>query len=183
MHAGRLTAKKGVLDLINAFSKVTNINEGAVLDIAGKGEEFDLIKETIKELNIQDKVFLHGRVSESELMDLRNKADVFVLNCRTDRQGTKEGLPIATLEAAATGLPAISTHHAGIPESIIDKRSGLLVNEFDNEGLTSAMIEMLDNEKRLNYGKNARIYMEQKFDVLKCNFVLEKIYQEAINIK
>jgi glycosyltransferase involved in cell wall biosynthesis len=180
LHAGRLTAKKGVPDLIKSFEKIITQNKNAILDIVGEGEEMDLVKKTINDLNISRNVNLHGRVSDEKLIELRRNADVFVLNCRTDRYNTKEGLPISTLEAAATGLPAVSTIHAGIPESITDGETGFLVKECDNEALSDAMTKLLDQDTRLVFGSNARKFMEKKFDLEKCNLVLEQIYEEAI---
>ena len=167
LHAGRLTAKKGVPDLIKSFEKIIIRNKNAILDIVGEGEEMNLVKKTINDLNISRNVNMHGRVSDEKLIKLRRNADVFVLNCRTDEYNTKEGLPISTLEAAVTGLPAVSTIHAGIPESITDGETGFLVKEYDNEALSDAMTKMLDLDTRLVFGMNARKFMEKKLQLKK----------------
>lgn len=180
MHAGRIAAKKGVPDLVRSFAKAFANNEHAELIIVGEGEEMPQVKAAIAEFNLGDRVKLLGRQSDEELLAWRSYADVFVLNCRTDEHGTKEGLPIATLEAAACGLPAISTYHAGIPESIIDGVTGFLVNEFDNEAFAEAMIKMTDYNKRSEMSKASRKFMEDKFDLDKCNEVLFNIYKEAV---
>lgn len=180
LHAGRLTAKKGVPDLVKAFKHAFPEPDTAELWIAGDGEEKDLVVETIKQFKAEGSVKILGKVSNEELMRLRKEADVFVLNCRTDAQGTKEGLPIATLEAASTGLPCISTYHAGVPESVIHEKTGLLVKEYDNEALTKALLKMTNKEFRLSLGKQAREFMVDKFEVGKCNLHLNEIYKETL---
>lgn len=183
LHAGRLIAKKGVPDLISAFRMMINENPGsAELWIAGDGEEKKRVEQRIKELQLQQDVKMLGRLSNEDLLQIRYNADVFVLNCRTDKAGTKEGLPISTLEAAATGLPAISTYHAGIPESIIDEQTGYLVNEFDNKAFAEAMTKLLNKQKRLQMGLQARTFMEERFNLHKCNEALYNIYQESTQL-
>ncbi|MBN2410086.1 glycosyltransferase [candidate division KSB1 bacterium] len=179
LHAGRLTAKKGVPYLVRAFDRAFPEPEVALLDIVGDGEEKELVEETIKIENPKNPVIMHGRVSAQQLLKLRESADVFVLNCRKDSAGTMEGLPISTLEAAATGLPAISTYHAGIPESIKDGKTGYLVPENDQVAFAEAMRKMLNRERCQKMGKEARVFMEEKFDLVKCNQVLRNIYDEA----
>ncbi|MCB0471721.1 MAG: glycosyltransferase, partial [Flavobacteriaceae bacterium] len=181
LHAGRLTAKKGVPALVEAFHAAFGDNTSvAELWIAGDGEEKGKVDTKIMDLNLSDSVKLLGRLSDKELLVVRHQADVFVLNCRTDAAGTKEGLPISTLEAAATGLPAISTYHAGIPESIIDGETGFLVPEYDNKALTLAMQRMMDRALRKEMGRKARAFMEKKFDLAQCNEVLYQLYEKAV---
>ena len=180
LHAGRITGKKGVPDLVRAFASAFPEPGAAVLEIAGDGEEYDEVIETIKKVKPVNHVNMHGRLPDEDLKELREKADVFVLNCRVDAQGTKEGLPISTLEAAATGLPAISTYHAGIPESILDGETGYLVKEFDTEAFAERMRLMTDKDRRLEMGLQARKFMERKFDLQVCNTRLSEIYKEAV---
>jgi len=181
LHAGRLTAKKGVPDLVKAFRRAFPEKGAAELWIVGDGEERGLVQQAIDEVGAGGLIQYLGKKSNEELLEIRNRADVFVLNCRTDAAGTKEGLPIATLEAAATGLPAISTYHAGIPESIVDGETGFLVPEFDNEAFAEAMRKMMVKATRLDMGKKAREFMEQKFSLEHCNTALYQVYEQAVN--
>lgn len=181
LHAARLTSKKGVPDLVRSFAKAFPIAGTAVLDIAGDGEEKELIINTIKKVNPSNPVNLLGRLNYPELILALHKADVFVANSRTDLAGTTEGLPIAILEASSTGLPIISTVHAGIPESVEDKVTGRLIKEFDNEALKNAMVEMLEKPLRLKLGAQARKYMEEKFNLHVCNKILKDIYFKCLN--
>jgi colanic acid/amylovoran biosynthesis glycosyltransferase len=180
LHAGRFTSKKGVPDLIRSFANAFPTPNTAILDIAGDGEEKALVLKTLEECKPINPVNLLGLLPYEELLKTMQKADVFVANSRIDAAGTKEGLPIAILEAAATGLPVISTYHAGIPETIIDKSTGRLINEYSNNELASALMELNDRKTQLFYGKNARQLMEEKYDLHKCNRNLSEIYKLSI---
>ncbi|MBP7275573.1 MAG: glycosyltransferase [Kiritimatiellae bacterium] len=180
LHAGRLAEKKGVPDLVRAFSKAFPESGTAMLDIVGEGEERAQVEAAIQECQPSNPVTLRGKLSIADLAEARAAADVFVLNCRTDSHGTQEGLPISTLEAACTGLPAISTFHAGIPESIRDGETGVLVVERDHEALVIALRQMLDRNRRLAMGRSARDFMERVFGVRACNAILGQLYREAV---
>jgi colanic acid/amylovoran biosynthesis glycosyltransferase len=179
LHAGRLTAKKGVPDLVRSFEKAFPEKGEAELWLVGEGEEKEEVQKMIR-ANRLSHVKLLGRLSEEELQAARSKADVFVLNCRTDEAGTKEGLPISILEACCTGMPVISTRHAGIPEAIQQDRTGLLVNECDNLALSEALKKMSDASLRHAMGESARVFMEEKFSLTKCNEKLNELYSTAL---
>jgi len=180
LHAGRLTAKKGVPDLIKAFAEAF-VNSGeAELWIVGDGEEKSQVEKMIRISQPACSVKLLGRLSEEELLRVRKESDVFVINCRTDEAGTKEGLPISILEASSTGMPVISTFHAGIPEAVQHDVTGLLVAEYDHLSLVQAMRKMLDADYRLQMGKRASEYMKIKFALQECNKKLRSLYNSAL---
>jgi glycosyltransferase involved in cell wall biosynthesis len=182
LHAGRLSATKGVPDLIRSFSAAFGENDPVELIIVGNGEEIDDVHRAISESLIKAKIKFLGKVSNQELMNWRKECDVFVLNCRTPKSGDKEGLPIALLEASSTALPIISTRHAGIEEGVLHEQTGLLVDEYDNKALSQAMQRMMNQQTRLLYGKQAREWMEAQFDVVKCNELLDDIYTQSLKI-
>ena len=180
LHAGRLTAKKGVPDLVSAFAQAFREEGNAELWIAGDGEELEKVHEAIRLSKPVCKVKLLGRLSDDDLQEVRSLADVFVINCRVDSAGTQEGLPISILEACATGMPVITTRHAGIPEAVKQNETGILVDELDNEALAAAMKKMQESDFRLTLGRQAREYMTEKFALLTCNEKLRLLYDMAL---
>ena len=58
-----------------------------------------------------------------------------------------EGLPKVLLEAAASGLPIITTDHPGCRDAIINEETGLLVPVKDRESLAMAIISLLENQE------------------------------------
>ena len=84
-------------------------------------------------------------------------ASMFVQHSVTDIDGNTEGLPVAILEAMASGLPVVATRHSGIPEAVIDGKTGILVDEHDVTGMTQAIISLLANPARADaMGKAGR---------------------------
>lgn len=71
--------------------------------------------------------------------------------------GDREGTPVAVLEAMMSGLPVISTRHAGIGEVIEHGRTGLLVDERDVDGMAEAMVKVgASREYAASLGEAAR---------------------------
>jgi glycosyltransferase involved in cell wall biosynthesis len=99
---------------------------------------------------------------------------------RTARDGDTEGLPTTVMEAAALGLPVVSTRHSGIPEAVVDGETGLLSAEGDRVGLAANLSRLLtDSELRDRLGRQARVLMAAKFDLIKQTARLEDIYDEV----
>lgn len=76
-----------------------------------------------------------------------------------------EGLPKVLLEAAASGIPIITTDHPGCRDAIQDRETGLLVNVRDHEALAAGIIELLTNLSLSKYmGEQARLSAEMSFN-------------------
>jgi glycosyltransferase involved in cell wall biosynthesis len=79
--------------------------------------------------------------------------------------GDSEGTPVAILEAAASGLPVVSTRHAGIPEAVLDEVSGLLVEEGNVSAMADAMCRLLDTPGlAVRMGEAGRKHMQINFE-------------------
>lgn len=96
-HAGRFDYQKNHIFLINVFKEVLKYNKNAVLLLIGVGMLEQKIKQEIKNLNMEDKVKFLG-ISKN-INELYQAMDVFLL------PSLYEGLPIAGVEAQASGLP------------------------------------------------------------------------------
>ena len=59
--------------------------------------------------------------------------------------GDEEGCPVSVIEAQLCGLPVISTLHGGIPDVVLDRQTGILVEEGDTLAMAVAMAELIDN--------------------------------------
>jgi colanic acid/amylovoran biosynthesis glycosyltransferase len=80
-----------------------------------------------------------------------------------------EGIPVALMEALASGRPVVSTNISGIPELVEHDVSGLLVAEKDPVALARAMRELLENPTRARgMGLNGREKVRREFDIVQC---------------
>ncbi|MEY8732736.1 glycosyltransferase [Peribacillus frigoritolerans] len=129
LSVGRLVDKKGFVTLIKAFKRIYTKYPNARLHIIGAGEDEKKIKFTIAEYNLKDVVILRGAMDSKRVSDELKEAHIFCLASQTAKNGDIEGIPNALKEAMASGLPVVSTRHAGIPELIEHQRTGYLAPE------------------------------------------------------
>lgn len=179
IHAGRLTPKKGVLDLICVFNAVrTNLPHLKLqLDIIGDGEDMNAALDLRRELGLSDCVHFYGAMNHQELIAHVKSADIFVLNSRISPSGDSEGFPNSILEAMAAGTTVVSTRHAGIPEVVFHEETGLLVDELDNEGLKAALIRLIQSEElREELSQQALRQVKQKFSLVQMNKNLQQLF-------
>lgn len=156
VYTGRLTAFKNAKLLVQAFALyVQNVTKEAMLYIAGTGEEFDVIMQMSKELNIEANVRLMGFVPHNEVYGLLEQADVFL----TASGG--EGWSVSVLEANASGLPVICGKVPGLEKQVINDKTGLFVDQFTPEDFFEKMKEL--NLKKYELSMECLRYVE-KFD-------------------
>jgi colanic acid/amylovoran biosynthesis glycosyltransferase len=165
IFVGRFVAKKDPRILMYTLNEVVKINPNVKLCLVGSGYLKSEILKLIKEFKLESNVILKGSVMQSEVYDLLNKSKIYVQHSVTSLDGDQEGFPNSILEASSLGLPVVSTIHAGIPEIVIDGKTGFLVQEFDYSMMAQRILELLNDEQlRRNLGDNG-----QKYILDKCN--------------
>ncbi|MDD2542614.1 MAG: glycosyltransferase, partial [Desulfuromonadaceae bacterium] len=161
----RLVAKKGVFYLIKAFAKARRKVGGITLDIIGDGPLRPEIEKFIVENNLANLVFLHGTKPHAFVEEQLNHFSAYAQHSMTDPDtGNVEGLPVIILEAAAHGLPVISTFHEGIPEAVEHGITGLLANEGDVDAMAGHMVQLACNPQlRQEMGHRGRDKIAAEF--------------------
>ncbi len=177
---GRFVDKKSPQTTIRAFNEVLKKFSEARLTIVGNGELWEECKKLVVELKIENAVELPGPLKHEQLMSLYAKSIAFVQHSVIAGNGDSEGTPVAVLEASASGLPVVSTFHAGIPDVIKDGETGFLVQENDMNGMALAMIKIIENpEKAIKMGKAGRIYVKENFSMEKHIGLLNEVLYRA----
>ena len=129
LQACRLIPKKGIATSLQAFARFVKENPKAEFRIAGKGPLQPQLEALAAKLGISERVRFCGFVSQSELMNLYATSHLFLHPSETPPDENQEGIPNSILEAMATGLPVLATHHGGIPEAVEHGRTGMLAEE------------------------------------------------------
>jgi len=165
LHVGRLVPNKGILDLLKVFTKLKKKGLGNLkLEIVGYGKQEEELKYYVRSQNLLHDVIFHGAMSNKSVVNKMKESDIFILNAQTDSENETEGFPNVILEAMASGIPIISTVHAGIPEAIVSGKHGILVPEKDNDALLNAITVLINDSKMGNALRlNARKRVETEF--------------------
>ncbi len=180
----RLAEKKGLEYAIQAIAKVCASCPDVQLryKIAGEGPERSKLEALIKTLNIGEKVELLGWCAQPEVTALLETAHIFVLPSVTAKDGNKEGQALVIQEAQAVGLPVVTTLHNGIPEGLLDGKSGLLVPERDVNEMANKLLYLISNpDTWAIMGAAGRNFVEQYYDIEQLNQQLLSFYNEVIN--
>ena len=181
-----LTEKKGHLFLLRAFLLATSQTKVAIkLVIAGDGLMKPVISEFIQKHHMQNVSLTGGIIYASKThLDLFRTADIFIHPSITSSTGDKEGIPGAIIEAMSSGLPTISTYHAGIPSVIENGETGILVEENNVQELADAIVYLAEQaELRERLGKAGQAHVLTKFDLFEKEKELEEIYDSFASKK
>ncbi len=181
---GRLVEKKGHEYGIRAVAKIINKHKNISYFIAGDGPLRKSLELLVEELKIKNHVNFLGEVKQDEVLKLYENAHVLIQPSVTAKNGEQEGIPVVLMEAQACGLPVISTYHSGIPEVVIDGKSGFLVPEKDVDALAERVEYLIEHsEVWPEMGKYGRKFVEERYDIKKLNQQLVEIYQNLIKDK
>jgi colanic acid/amylovoran biosynthesis glycosyltransferase len=167
---GRLVEKKGTEDLLFAVHELKKQGIAFNLFIAGTGPlEHHLRELAIRlELSEQELSFL-GAIAHSDVADFLKGLDLFVLPCIQDDRGDMDGIPIVLMEAMLSGVVVVSTRLSGIPELVINNKTGLLVEPGDRMALAKAIQTIHENKALAQQLKTKAIAKIKKEFNLKDN--------------
>ncbi|WP_400077985.1 glycosyltransferase family 4 protein [Winogradskyella sp. R77965] len=142
---GRFIDKKAPYYTIMAFKEVIKKYPDAKLLLAGKGMLINTCYNLVRQFGLEAQVEFLGVIKPEDFRKLLSESLAFVQHSITAKNGDMEGTPVSVLEASVSGLPVISTEHAGIPDVIKHGETGLLCKEHDVEDMAQNMIRLLDD--------------------------------------
>jgi glycosyltransferase involved in cell wall biosynthesis len=162
-------AIKAVRQSITTLSKTFPLKK-IIYTIFGEGEERSQLEKLIKEIGLEDNILLMGHTPN--IAEYIQAFDVFML------PSLSEGLPYVLLEAGIGHAPVISTAVGGIPEVIVDMRSGVLVQPKNSAELSHAISFMIDHpEERRSYGNSLKDRVTSKFSLDQMLSGIEDTYK------
>ena len=144
---GRLVEKKGVIYLLKAVRLLKKTGRQVFCRIVGEGPQMSALKAFVNDNDLVKSVQFEGRVDPEKTFGFYQQARLFVLPSIISGTGDFDGLPNVLLEAAAAGIPIITTSISAIPEFVLDGITGLLVPERDAAALAGAILSLIDNKK------------------------------------
>lgn len=144
----RMVRRKGQDVLLDAWPSIRDAHPEAWLVLAGTGPLEERFRRRAEDLR---GVSVPGRVPWEDLPRAYGSIDLFAMPCRTRLLGTDvEGLGVVYLEAQACGVPVIVGRSGGAPETVIEGRTGLVVDGRDPDDVAAAVVGLLDRPERLS---------------------------------
>ena len=174
LYYGRLSNEKGIKTLINAWGELDSKYE---LKIAGDGNLYKELESEIhnhKEKNIE----LLGYKKDEELVNLIKKASFVIVPSEC-----YENNPMTIIEAYSMGKPVIGSKVGGIPEILIDKKTGFLFEMRNIVELRSTIEHAfsITSKEYESLSKAARQFADEHFSEELHYIQLLKAYSDAIN--
>jgi glycosyltransferase involved in cell wall biosynthesis len=170
-NVAALTGEKGHATLIAAAARVVRELPDTRFLIVGEGELRSDLERQIKDLGLDRHVFLTG--FRADAVSLMKSFTIFAMS------STAEGLGSAVLEAMACSRPVVATRAGGIPEAVVDGKTGLLVPPQDAPAMASALTELLrDQARRDRFAQAGRQRVEEAFSVDRLVAGTAKVYED-----
>jgi len=155
---GSFEERKGQVVFLEALQKMKEKLPDVHLMLVGDGPDEEMLKEKVREMNLEKSVSFFPFTSNPEL--IFEIIDILVLSSLY-----KEGLPNVLLEAMSMELPVVSSNLAGVPEIVKNGETGYMVKPGDVDELSEAVIKLWSDKDAYNFmAKNARKLMENNFD-------------------
>ena len=145
---------KGIPVLIEACRLLKERIPGLEWQLIGGGPDRKQLEEQIAHAGVEDVLALAGPRPEDEVALHMQRSDAFVLTSIVTASGRMEGIPVALMEAMASGLPAVATDISGIGELVLDGETGWLVPPGDPVAIANALAQVHDDPTEA--GRRAR---------------------------
>lgn len=170
---GRLAKEKGVIHLIEAFSRITRQRRNVGLLLVGDGYLRDELASQVRRLGLDDQIVFAGHRNDARA--LMREVDIIVL------PSLIEGFSLVLVEAMEAARPVIATNIPGNREAIVDGVTGVIVPPADSTALADAMLTLVDNRStRVSMGRCGRDRYAQLFDGAAMVAALEKMYADTV---
>jgi glycosyltransferase involved in cell wall biosynthesis len=143
---GRLVETKGFHVLVEACARLRDRGLPCRCLIIGDGPEAGRLKDLVNDFRVNDRVVLRGKLPPAELMPYYRQADVLAMPSCIRHQDA-DGIPTVLIEALAMEIPVVATRVSGIPELVVDGKTGLLVAPDDAAALAEALARLLRDQE------------------------------------
>lgn len=178
----RMVEKKGLTFGIRAVARVAKQFPKLEYVIIGDGPLRPGLERLVDELDEASRVRFVGWQAQEQVVQTLSESHILLVPSVTARNGDQEGTPTVLMEAAAMGMPIVSTLHSGIPEIVQDGVSGYLVAEKDIEALSDRLALLLAHPDHWeDMGRAGRKIVEERFNMDSLSVELDDIFTNLAN--
>lgn len=166
-HVGRLSRPKNHIFLLKVFKKILEKNSNSVLVIIGDGDLKEEINKNIKDLKLEDKVYMLG--SRNDIECLLQAMDVFLF------PSLWEGLPVAVIEAQSSGIPCILSDSITAEVGLLKNLKYLPIDKGEDIWVDSVL-----NLDKNRIKEGSEIVSSKGFDIKATSIWLLEFYKDLI---
>ncbi len=172
LYLGNIEPRKNLITLIHAFKNFSDSNHNIKLILAGEQTWLsDTIIREIKNLNLENSVFLPGYVNENDLPLWYASALAFAYPSKY------EGFGLPVIEAMATGTPVITSNVSSLPE--VAGNAAILIPPDDIDAWTSAMVDIATSPDLRDRLINSGLSRAKNFSWEKCAQMTHDVYEKC----
>lgn len=181
ISAGRLVDFKNPLGLVEVARRLKEQGVEFGWKHFGDGTLREAMREAIGAAGLGEVFELRGEVANAELLSAMRGADAMVHQAQIAKDGGRESFGVVLVEAAAAGLPVVSCRVGGIPEIIMDQRTGFLVEPGAQAEMAQRVALLARNRELLAaMGEAAHEHARRTFEEKKQRRALESYYDEVL---
>ena len=177
IFTGRIVEDKGILVLIDAAKKMEAEYKGRIQFLLCGGLDKNPNGITEEQLSSKcDGEYIQWLGYRKDILDLLRQSHILAFP-----SWYREGLPKSVIEAEAIGRPVVTTDSVGCRDTVIDGWNGYMVPVRDPYAVVVALKKLVDNkEQRLEFGKNAREFAVNKYDIKEVIKVHMDVYDSLL---
>ncbi|MEW6416962.1 MAG: glycosyltransferase [Nitrospirota bacterium] len=175
-NVGILRRVKGHEITLRAVNLIIEAFPDAKFMIVGDGPRRKELEGMVDDLGIRDHVIFTGFIGN--ISEIYSFTDVAVLS------SWSEGLPQSLLQAMAAGIPVVATNVGGVPEVVINEKTGILVEPGNYEAFAKGIIRILNNPSLASrFAESARSLVSKRHSLMQMLDQIEDIYRDILILK
>lgn len=181
LSASRLIPFKGVDDSLRVIAAARARIPNLRYSVFGDGPMRAELEDLARALGVDDITTFAGPRSHAEVLAQHAEADAFLQMGVVASDGSTEGQGVAPAEASISGLPCVVTHTGGLPEVVVDRETGFVVDEHDINAGADALVRLAqDPTLRDRLGAAGRAFVAANYSITASTARIVAVYEEAI---
>lgn len=170
---GRMVPDKGFDLVVDALPAILRAAPDLRLTIAGDGTDTERLEQQAERLGVRERIEFLGWVAPPDVLGLINTSTIVVVPSRW-----YEPAPLVAIQAAHMGRPVVGARTGGIPELVLDRETGLVVDHEDSGAIAEAVTYLLRNpDQARRMGRNAQARARSVFGWQGCMDAYRALYR------
>jgi glycosyltransferase involved in cell wall biosynthesis len=166
---GRLKRHKLPNHALHAFALIKEKLPDSKMWVIGDG----LMRKELEKINVKDVIF-YGHVKNELKYELLRKAHLVLM------PSVREGWGLVVTEANAMATPVVAYNVPGLRDSVLDGKTGVLVNDYSPQNLASSSVSLLTDRDRLKKYSNDALAFSTQFSWDNTASAFDKIIREMV---